>query len=62
MKMLEKIGSKIEPFIVKYIWKEIHYPSGKDDWKRSDKKNPTIALNVLYIKKNIYKLKLRNKS
>ena len=51
MKMLEKIGSKIEPFIVKYIWKEIHYPSGKDDWKRSDKKNPTIALNVLYIKK-----------
>ena len=51
MKMLEKISSKIEPFIVKYIWKEINYPSGEDDWKRSDKKNPTIALNVLYIKK-----------
>ena len=26
-------------------------PSGKNDWKKLEKKNVTIALNVLYAKK-----------
>ena len=38
------------PSIDKYNWKDINYPSGKDDWKKFEKNNPTIALNVLYAK------------
>ena len=34
----------------KYNWKDINYPSGKDGWKKFEKNNPTIALNVLYAK------------
>ena len=29
-----------------------NYPSGKDDRRRLEKNNPTIALNALYVKKN----------
>ena len=47
---LEKI-TKIKPFINKYIWKGINFPSEKDDWKKIEKNNVTIALNVLYVKK-----------
>ena len=36
----------------KYSWKGINYPSGKNGWKKFEKNNLTIALNVLYIKKN----------
>ena len=40
---------------MKYNWKEINYPSGKDDWEKFEKNNPSIALNVLYVKKmNVY--------
>ena len=41
----------IKPFINKYNWKGIHFPSEKDDWKKFEKNNVAIALNVLYIKK-----------
>ena len=42
--------SDIKPFINKYNWKGINYPSKIDDWKTFEKNNPTIALNILYIK------------
>ena len=42
--------SNIKPFINKYNWKGISYPSKTDDWKTSEKINPTIALNILYAK------------
>ena len=42
---------KIKPFINKYKWQEIHFPSEKDDWKKFEKNNVTIVLNVLYAKK-----------
>ena len=32
-------------------WKDINYPSGKDDWKKFEKNNPTVVLNKLYAKK-----------
>ena len=35
--------SKIKLFINNYNWKGIHYPSGKEDRKRLEKKNATIA-------------------
>ena len=37
-------------FINKYKWKRIYYPSKIDDWKMSEKNNPIVALNILYIK------------
>ena len=47
--------SNIKPFINKYNWKGINYPSKIDEWKTFAKNNPAIALNILYIKeKEIY--------
>ena len=43
--------TKIKPFINKYKWEGIHYSSEKDDQKKFEKNNVTIALNVLYAKK-----------
>ena len=40
----------IKPFINKYYQKGINYLTKLDDWKRFEKNNLTIALNVLYIK------------
>ena len=33
------------------MWEGINFPSEKDDWKTYEKNNVTIALNVLYTKK-----------
>ena len=46
--------TKIKPFINKYNWKGISFPSEKDTWKKFEKNNLTIALNVLYAKKKKY--------
>ena len=43
--------TKIKPFINKYNWDEINYPSEKYDWNKFEKNYVTIALNVLYVKK-----------
>ena len=37
--------SNIKPFINKYNWEKLNYPSKIDDWKRL-----AIALNILYTK------------
>ena len=42
--------SNIKPFINKYNWKGINYSSKIDDWKMFEKNNPTMVLNILYIK------------
>ena len=53
----EKIGKyskriiKITTLINKHKLEGINYTSEKDDWKIFEKKNPTIALYVLYVKK-----------
>ena len=31
----------------------MNYPSEKDDWKKFEKNNLTIALNVLHVKRRI---------
>ena len=46
--------SDIKSFINKYNWKRINYLSKMDDWKTFGKNNPTIALNILYLKKKKY--------
>ena len=47
-------ASNIQPFINKYNWNGINYPSKIDDWKTFEKSNPTIALNILHIKEKKY--------
>ena len=42
--------TKIRFFINKYNWVTISFPSEKDDWKKFEKNNVTIVLNVLYVK------------
>ena len=42
--------SKITPFINKYNWEGINYPSKLGDWKSFEKNNPTMAMNMLYTK------------
>ena len=49
-KDLQRI-TKIKPFINKYNSKGISFPSQKDDWKKFEKNNVTIALNILYAKR-----------
>ena len=39
--------TKVKPFINKYNWEGINFPSEKDDWKN----NQTITFNVLHDKK-----------
>ena len=39
----------MKPFINKYDWKEINFPSNKKDWNEFEKNNKTIALNILII-------------
>ena len=45
--------SKIKPFINKYNWKEINFPSHKSNWKKFERNNNTIALNIIYMQRNI---------
>ena len=45
--------TKIKPFMNKYNWEVINFPLEKDDWKKFEKNNVTIALNVFYAKKEI---------
>ena len=42
--------SNITPFINKYNWEGINYPSKLGDWKSFEKNNPTMAMNMLYTK------------
>ena len=41
--------SKIERFINMYNWKEINFPSHKEDWNNFENNNKSIALNVLFV-------------
>ena len=46
-----QIVTKIKPFINKYNWEGINFQPEKDDWKKFEKNNVNIALNLLYAKK-----------
>ena len=60
-KHLQRI-SRIKPFLSKYNLNWINYPSGKDNWKKCGKNNPTVAFNVLCVKKWIYILHIFQKA
>ena len=54
--------SKIKSIINQYDWKEIDFPSHKNDWKRFELNNKSIALNILFVTYNNEKIRLAYKS
>ena len=49
-----EIVSKIKPFIEKYNWEDIDFPSTSIDWKKIESNNE-VALNILYVPYNTKK-------
>ena len=45
----ERISNMHEFFSNKYNWEGIGFPAGTKDWKRFEKNNKTIALNILSV-------------
>ena len=43
--------AEFKPFINKYNWERINFPSEKDDWKKFAKKDVITAVKVLCFKK-----------
>ena len=48
--------SKIKPFIEKYNWEDIDFPSTSKSWKKFESNNE-VALNILYVPYNTKKNK-----
>ena len=53
--------SKIKPFIGKYNWEDIDFPSTCKDWKKFECNNE-VALNILYVPYNTKKINIAYKS
>ena len=53
--------SKIKPFIEKYNWEDIDFPSTSKDWKKFECNNE-VALNILYVPYNTKKINIAYKS
>ena len=53
--------SKIKPFIEKYNWKDMDFPSTSKDWKKIECNNE-VALNILYVPYNTKKINIAYKS
>ena len=49
--------SDLKPFINKYDWKRIDFPSHLKDWKEFELDNKTIALNILFVLYNTEKIR-----
>ena len=41
--------SKLKPYINKYNWEGIEFPAGPKDWKKFERNNKAIALNISFI-------------
>ena len=54
--------SKIKPFMDKYNWIEIDFPSYSKDWKEFESSNKSIAPNILYVPRNTEKIRHAYKS
>ena len=53
--------SKIKPFINRYNWNDIDFPSTSKDWKKFESNNE-VALNILYIPHDTKKINIAYKS
>ena len=54
--------SNIKPFIGQHNWEGIDFPAGIKDWKKFERNNKTIALNILFIPHNEKTINLADKS
>ena len=54
--------SNIKPFIDQYNWEGIEFPAGIKDWKRFERNNKTIALNIFFVPHNEKTINLAYKS
>ena len=54
--------SNIKPFIDQYHWEGIDFPSGIKDWKKFERINKLIALNILQVPFNTKTINLAYKS
>ena len=54
--------SNIKPFIDQYNWEGIDFPAGIKDWKKFERNNKTVALNILPIPHNTKTINLAYKS
>ena len=54
--------SNIKPFINQYNWEDIDFPAGIKDWKKFERNNKTIALNILFVPHNEKTINLAYKS
>ena len=54
--------SIIKPFVDQYNWKDIDFPPGIKEWKKFERNNKTIALNILSIPHNAKTINLAYKS
>ena len=61
LKKTLQIVSKIKPFIAKYNWEDIAFPSTSKDWKKFER-NSEVALNILYVPYNTKKINIAYKS
>ena len=52
----------IKPFIDQYNWKSIDFPARVKDWKKFERNNKTIALNILSVPHNKETINLEYKS
>ena len=53
--------SNIKTFIDQYNWEGIDFPAGVKDWKKFERDNKTIALNILFIPHNTKTINLAYK-
>ena len=44
--------SKLKAYVNKYNWERIEFPAGPKDWKKIERNNKAIALNILFIPRN----------
>ena len=54
--------SKLKPYIDKYNWKGIDFPTGQKDWIKFEQNNKTIALNKLFIPHNTETIRIAYRS
>ena len=54
--------SKLKPYINKYNWERIEFPAGPKEWKKFERNNKIIALNILFIQHNTEKIRIAYRS
>ena len=57
----QRVKPLIKPFIEKYNWEDIDFPSTSKDWKNFECNNE-VALNILYVPYNTKKINIAYKS